>query len=205
MGRVRGRRPRRARLPTQARIARNTSELDPIRNPPGRRDLPHRPQHRLRDAHGPHRPVEVPALVPFALRRRLDAWQPAERPENPQAHDDRKVRRVVNLAQPPRAGHDRVRETGGVQHRERDHLAPRQRVADPAIQRVRPIFREADDVGPRLDAGQLAPQTRDPRAHEDDEQPQRHPRSNPRSNSAKVSGPGAMKKTKIQIGQCASR
>ena len=38
--------------------------------------------------------------------------------------------------------------------RERDRFAPRERVADAAVQRIRPIFGEPDDVRLRLDAGQ---------------------------------------------------
>ena len=55
-------------------------------------------------------------------------------------------------------------------------LAPGERVADAAIQRIRPILGEADDVRPRLDAGQRAAQPGDSGADQHRTEPQRHPR-----------------------------
>ena len=51
-------------------------------------------------------------------------------------------------------------QPGDVQHGKRDHLAPGERVADAAIDRVGTILGEADDVGLRLDAGKAAAQAR---------------------------------------------
>ena len=45
-----------------------------------------------------------------------------------------------------------------VEHRERHHLAPGDRVADAAVKRVGPVLREPDDVGRRLAPGQPAAQ-----------------------------------------------
>ena len=58
-------------------------------------------------------------------------------------------------------------------------LAPRERVADAAVERVRTILGEADDVRTRLDARQLAAQTGDAGADEHRPEPQRHPRIEP--------------------------
>src|SRR5438552_9249157 len=76
----------------------------------------------------------------------------------------------------PVACDDGVDVAGYVQHGERDHFTPRKRVADAAIERVRAIFGEPDDVRLRLDAGQPSAQTRDARADEHDAEPQGHPR-----------------------------
>ena len=54
-------------------------------------------------------------------------------------------------------------------------LAPGQRVADAAIERVRQILSEADDVRRRLDARQAAAQSGDGRADSDHGEPQPHP------------------------------
>ena len=72
--------------------------------------------------------------------------------------------------------HDGDDEAGDVQHGEGDHLAPGERVADAAVERVRPILGEADDVGLRLHAGQPAAQPGDAGADEDGAEPERHPR-----------------------------
>ena len=54
------------------------------------------------------------------------------------------------------------------------HRAPRKRVADASVQRVRPVFGEADDVGRRLDTRQLAEVPRNPGAGQHDAQPRGH-------------------------------
>ena len=81
IGRVRGSRPRRARLPTHSRMPTKIASLIASGGPRPRQDLPHEPQHRLRDADRPHRSVEIAALVPFALGRRASraAAGPARR------------------------------------------------------------------------------------------------------------------------------
>ena len=93
-------------------------------------------------------------------------------------------------------------QAGDVEHRKRHDLAPGRRVADPPVQRIGPIFGEADDVGRRLAARELAEAGRRSPVPASTMPSQVTIRaSNPRSNRSKVSGPGAMKKTKIQIGQ----
>ena len=67
-------------------------------------------------------------------------------------------------------------QPGDVQHREGDHLAPGERVADAAIQRVRTILGEPDDVGARLDARQPAAKPGDAGADQHGAEPQRHAR-----------------------------
>ena len=170
IGRVRGSRPSRAMLPTNARMPRKTSELEDVEAGRARQRLPQEPQHRLGDRHGPHRSVEVAALVPFSGRRGFDARQLAERAEHPERAGDREVEHLVHLLQPPLAGDDRVEQPAGVQHRERDDLAPRGGVADAAIERVGAILGEANDVRRRLAAGQLAEQSGDPGAEQHDRQ-----------------------------------
>ena len=59
--------------------------------------------------------------------------------------------------------------------RERDHLAPGERVADAAVERIRPILGEPDDVRLGLHAGQAAAQAGDAGAEHHDAEPQRHP------------------------------
>ena len=75
IGRVRGSRPRRARLPTQARMPQKTASLTTSAAARLRQRLPEKPQHRLRDAHRPDRAVEVPPLVALALCRPPHARQ----------------------------------------------------------------------------------------------------------------------------------
>jgi hypothetical protein len=67
-----------------------------------------------------------------------------------------------------------VDQAGDVEHREGDHLTPGQRVTDSAVQRIRTVFREPDDVRRRLDAGQTPAQAGDPRAGQDHAEPERH-------------------------------
>ena len=55
-------------------------------------------------------------------------------------------------------------------------FAPRERVADAPVERVRPIFGEPDDVRPRLDARQPSAQPRDARPDHHRPEPQRHAR-----------------------------
>ena len=136
-----------------------------------REPLPHEPQDRLRDRHRPHRSVEVAPLVAFTLRRCLHARQLTERAEQPEGAGDRKVEPLVHLLQPPFAGDDRVEQPAGIEHRKGDHFAPRRRVADAPIQRVRTIFGEADDVRRRLAAGQLAEEPGDASAEQHHAEP----------------------------------
>ena len=60
-------------------------------------------------------------------------------------------------------------------------FAPGKRVADAAVQRVRPILGEADDVRLRLDARQRAAQAGDAGADQHRAEPQRHARSRNRA------------------------
>ena len=173
-------RPRARQQPAAGEVARpgedgnECHELERIGGAGVGQDFPEQPQHRLRDADRPDRPVEEAAFVPLSLGRWLDPRQAAERAQHPDRHDDRKVGGVVHLPHHPRARDDGVGEAGGVQHRKGDHLAPRQRVAHPAVQRVGPILGEAEDVRGGLDAWQLAAQPRDAGAGEHDRQPARH-------------------------------
>src|SRR5262249_62396244 len=82
-----------------------------------------------------------------------------------------------DLPEIPVTSGNRDHQPGDVQHGERDHFAPRERVADASVERVRAILGEADDVRPRLDAGQPAAQSRDRRADEHSAEPQRYPRA----------------------------
>ena len=149
-------------------------ELEHVPRAAARQHGPQQPEHRLRDAHRPDRAVEVAALVAFVLRRRLHARQEAEQPERPDGARHGEVGDVVDLAQLPRARDDRPHQAGDVQHRERDDRAPRERVADAPIERVRLVLGEADDVRRGLDARQLPEQARDAGAGEHDAQPRRH-------------------------------
>ena len=56
------------------------------------------PQDRLRDAHGPYRPIEVPTLVTFALRGGPHSRKLTERSEHPDGHGNRKICGIVQLA-----------------------------------------------------------------------------------------------------------
>ena len=75
IGRVRGRRPRRARLPRNARMAMKITSFSAVAGARPRNDFPHQPERGLRPTHGPHRSVEVAPLVSLALRRCLHARQ----------------------------------------------------------------------------------------------------------------------------------
>ena len=146
-------------------------ELDAVARAGLGQHLPQQPEHRLRDRDRPHRSVEVAALVSFSLGRSPDARQIAKRAEQPHRSGDREIGDLVHLLQAPLARQDGVGEAGDVQHRERDDLSPRGRVADAAIQRVRAILGEANDVRPRLAARQTAAQAGDRRADQHHTQP----------------------------------
>ena len=158
IGRVRGRRPWTRAGPSPRGSPTKTSELDDVGRARARQDAPEHPEHRLRDGDRPDGAVEVAALVPLAGRRRLHARQVAERPDRPDRARQRKVAVAVDLLQHPRAGDDGDDEADDVQDRESDGLAPGDRVADAAIDRVGPILGEPDDVRRRLAAGQPAAQ-----------------------------------------------
>src|SRR3954447_25180770 len=147
-------------------------ELEAVACRRARNDFPHQPQGRLGPADRPDRAVEVAALVPLVFGRRLHAWQTAERTEEPNRPGERKVRIPVDLLQVPLTGDDRDEETGDIQDGERDHLAPRERVAHAAIERVRTIYGEADDVRLRFDARQRAAQAGDAGGDEDRAEPE---------------------------------
>jgi hypothetical protein len=87
-----------------------------------------------------------------------------------------KIRDVVELPHPPRPGRDGDDQPADIEHGERNHLAPRERVADAAIQRIRTVLGKTDDVGAGLDAGQSAAQPGDSRADQDRAKPERHAR-----------------------------
>ncbi len=149
-------------------------ELETVTSPRSRQHLPHQPQRWLRPAHGPHRSVEVPPLVPFPFCRRLDPRQPTHGSERPDGARQRKVRVAVHLLQLPVTGDDGPHETGDVQHGERDHFAPRERVADAPIQRIRPILGEANDVRLGFDARQAAAETGNAGPQQDGAEPECH-------------------------------
>ena len=101
----------------------------------------------MRDRDRPHRSVEVPPFVSFALRRRLHARQAPQRAEQPHRAGDREIGHRVHLLQPPRRQWRAPRQAGDIQHREGDDFSPCRRVTHAAIERVRAILGEADDVG----------------------------------------------------------
>ena len=138
------------------------------------RTLHEQPEHGLRDADGPDRPVEYRPLVPFVLRRPLHARQQTERAKQPEAARDRKIRGVVDLPHPPLARRDRPDQPRDVQHREGDDRAPRERVADATVERIGTILGEPDDVRRRLHAGELPEQARRARRTEHDTEPGGH-------------------------------
>ena len=143
--------------------------------------------------------------MPFVLRRSADAREEAERAQQPERSGDRKIRDVVNLAEAPLPGSDGPCQAGGVEKSEGHHGAPRERVADPPIQRVRPVLGEANDVGRGLDTRQLPEQPAIPVTTSTTASHTAMRQSKPCANKSKVSGPGAMKKVQIQIGQWFSR
>src|ERR1700674_4389119 len=74
----------------------------------------------------------------------------------------------------PLPGHDGKGESGDVQDRERDDLAPCKRVTNAPVERIWPVFGEPDDVRPWLDARQAAAQAGECRSDQDGAKPQRH-------------------------------
>src|SRR5688572_6947000 len=128
-------------------------QLEEVEGSRLRQDAPHQPEYRLRPANGPDRSVKVPALVTFAFRRRLDTRQLAQSAEQPNRSRQREVGTPINLLEIPLARDNGDDQARGIQDREGDHLAPRERVADTPVKRVGPIFGEANDVRPRLDTG----------------------------------------------------
>src|SRR5580698_3623272 len=123
--------------------------------------LPQDAQHRLRDARRPYRAVEIAPFVALPFGGRLHARQQTHGPQRPNQDGQRKIAISINLLQSPGARCNRYCQPGEIQHRERDHDAPGEGVADTAIQRIRFVLDETDNVGPRLHAGQTAPQSGD--------------------------------------------
>ena len=68
-----------------------------------------------------------------------------------------------------------IDQPGDVQHRKSNDLAPRERVAHAAIERVGPIFREPNDVGRGSTPGSRPRQAGDSGADQHGAEPQRHP------------------------------
>ena len=175
------------------RVRRPASAAAPSRaaTAPAARRTPPRPSRRSSGARGP--------------RSSVDGFTRGSRPssaEQPDRAGHREIGHVVDLPQLPAPVTIATTRPGDVQHRERDDRAPRERVADAAVEGIRLILGEADDVRRGLDAGQLAAQARDAGADQHDAEPQRPcAQSNPCANRSKVSGPGAMKNVQIQIGQ----
>src|SRR5258708_22336197 len=149
-------------------------QLDRFGTARPRQHLPHQPENRLGNAHRPDGAIKIAPLVPFSLRGPLHARQLAEGAERPDGPRKREVRDLVNLAQSPDASDDGVHETRDVQDGESDRFAPRERVTDPAVQRVRAVFGETDDVGSRLDARQLAGEAGQAGTDQHSDHPRRH-------------------------------
>ncbi len=115
------------------------------------------------------------------------------------------VRVVINLLHEPAAGGDGDDEAGEIEQSEGEDGAPGEGVADAAVDGIGLVFVKAEDVGAGLGAGELAVEGGDAGCDEDGGSQRRLPRPKPWAKREKVSGPGARKKTQIQMGQWARR
>src|SRR5581483_1951814 len=86
--------------------------------------------------------------------------------------EDGEISALVNLLHVPNAGDDGDDQSCEVEKREVQRGVPREGVTDLAIERVRLVFVEADDVGPVLAAGKLREISRDEHARQHHAEPQ---------------------------------
>ncbi len=127
----------------------------------------------------------------LASCRTFHPGQSSGRTEHPERPRNRKVPEVVHFLQPPLANDNRISESCRIQYRERNDFAPRRGVAHAAIQRVWPIFREADDVGPWFAAREAASHARGRRADKNQRQPRQHTTISPKALLDEVEDQGA--------------
>src|SRR5262245_57147750 len=111
----------------------------------------------------------------FTLRRWFHPRQSPKRPEQPHRSGNWEIGDRVQLLQSPHAADDRPCQSCDVQNGKGDDFAPRGRVTDAPIQRVRSIFGEANDVGARLASGKATAKPCDCGSHQYDREPYRQP------------------------------
>src|SRR5262249_24122648 len=131
-------------------------EFNSIARAAARERYPQYAERWLSEADRPHRSVEVAPFVTLAFGGRLHARQPACGAQDPNCDGHREVGGIIHLAQSPLSVDHGVGQARDVEHGVCNQSAPGERVADATIKRVRLVLGEADDVRPRLDAGQPA-------------------------------------------------
>src|SRR5436190_1356120 len=151
-------------------------QLDRVAGSSTRNHPPHQPQYWLGNRYRPDGAVEISPLVTLALGRRHHAGKPAEQTEEPDRSSNRKIGPRINLLQVPLARRNRDDQTCDIEQREGNGRAPRERVAHAAIDRVRLVFGQSNDVRRRFNARQASPKTGDTSTDQHRSQPQRHPR-----------------------------
>ena len=141
----------------------------------------------------------------LTLGRKFYARQSANETEEPDSDRHWKVSRVVKLTEHPFTRNHRDHETSEINQPKGKDSAPGKCVADSPVQGVGPVFRETDNVRPRLATRQLpsVPSDTGPISTKPSHAAMRM--SNPLSNKSTVSGPGVMKKTQTQMGQWFTR
>ena len=187
----------------EGRIPTNTSELEDV----GRARLghtpPQQPQRRAAPQPPPRPSRRSSAARGLRLWSRRFTGQLTERAST-RRPGNREVGDAVDLLEVPVAGHDRDHEAGDVEQRNVIDLAPRERVADAPVERIGRSSVKRMMYGSGLDAGQARAgrrcRCRAPRRATAPSASRSRARTDRTS-----AGPGAMKNTKIQIGQWLNR
>src|SRR5215469_2745279 len=136
-----------------------------------RKDLPKRHQEGLRQGYGPYRSVEISPLDAFPFGRGPDARQISERAQEENHAVKGEIAVLIDLLEIPLTGNHSDRKANEVQRRERNHIGPGEGVADLSVERIGTVFVESQDVGRGFDSGQLAENSRNPGARENDRKP----------------------------------
>ena len=118
-----------------------------------------------------HAAVEVSAFGALTFRRPAGTRQPTRDSGDHHKEACRRVRPLIELFHAPCAGHGCNHQREHIDGREGEQRAPCEGVTDASIQRIRPVLIEAQNVGARLDAGQLPAQAGHACAREHSHQP----------------------------------
>ena len=142
--------------------------------------------------------------MPSVLVEGPDAGQLAQGAKQEDQGAEGEVGIAINLLHVPDAGEGGDDQSGQIEQRKVERGVPGEGVADAAVEGIRPILVEAQNVGAGLGAGQLSAQAGDAGADKHRASHAEFARLKPWAKSEKVSGPGVRKNTQIQMGQWAA-
>src|ERR1700760_3821963 len=137
--------------------------------------LPKGEQHNLRERDRPHCPIEVPPLPTFTFGRATYSWQHPCDAQHQNYNEYGAINARIDLLHIPAASYNGDCQAKQIHQREIDRSVPAECVADPPIQRIRPILSKAKDVRTGFSSGQPPPQCRDTCADQNSRQPEEVP------------------------------